>query len=173
MTALDGRKIPIHKVRVRIDKQPRTIGEGLRERRIISGTGSNYASMIYAELDEKGNEVRWFDKIVTRLEAYERLSANRSKQGEKVLIPEESETRRFKFSLRRNDALLLEGPDGKDILYRIQNISKGDIQLCEHIFPIVPKQDKWNRIRSMDTLRRRNIRRVIVSPIGEVHRIGD
>jgi CRISPR-associated endonuclease Csn1 len=164
----DGRKIPILKVRLRTDAKPRAIGNGVRERRVASGQDSNFASMIYAVLDKDGKEIKWEHEIVTRLEAHERFAANHKKPGEKVLLPKETETRRFKFSLMKNDCLLLKGPDKEDVLYRVQKLSQNEIQLCEDYRSTISTDQRtpWNRISSIDSLRKRNAKKAAVSLIG-------
>jgi CRISPR-associated endonuclease Csn1 len=171
----DGRQIPIHKVRVVADKKPRSIGKGARQRHVASGKDSNFASMIYAVLDDDGNEIKWEHKVLTRLEAHERLNRNRRLKGERVLIPDsddfsDDKRRVFKFALVKNDMLLLEGPDGEDVLYRVQKLSQGEIQLCEHNKTTVLNDQRtlWNRIRSIDVLRDRHMRLAHVSPSGTV-----
>ena len=48
LTARDGRKIPIHKVRIAVDVKARAVAEGPRQRYVGSAKDSNFASMIYA-----------------------------------------------------------------------------------------------------------------------------
>lgn len=169
MKSQSGREIPIHKVRVKVSKVPRSIGQGHRERKVASGGDSNFAAMIYAELDAKGKVKKWKHEVITRLDAHRAYSRNHKKKGEKVLIPQETETRKFVMSLCKNDCLLLTGPDGDDVLYRVSNISVGEIQLWEHYVGVSnPKaRNTWNRITSIDSLRKRNARKVAVSPLGE------
>ena len=170
----NGPGTPIFKVRIKADKKPRSIGQGVRQRNVASGKDSNFASMVYAVLDKDGNEKKWTHEIITRLEAHERLSANHNQPGEKVLIPDEQDGKRiFKFALVKNDMLLLEGPDGEDELYRVLSFSDSEIQLCEHNLAQLDKsaRTKWNRITSTNKLRIRNARKVEVTPIGEVNEI--
>jgi CRISPR-associated endonuclease Csn1 len=150
--------------------KPRAIGKAVRERNIASGKNSNYASMIYAVLDKDGNEVRWEHEIITRLEAHERLSANHKKAGEKVLVPTETETRKFKFSLRKNEMLLADGPNGDRVLYRVQSISVGETQLCPNNLSSIQgkARSRWNQIRPCDNLRKYKARKVNVDPLGEI-----
>jgi CRISPR-associated endonuclease Csn1 len=167
----NGEPIPIHRVRIRVDAKPRSIGQGPRQRYVASGKDSNFASMVYAVLDKAGKETKWIHEIIDRLTAHERWSANRKQPGEKILIPDEQNgKRRFKFALMKNDMLLLEGPDGGDELYRVQKLSANEIQLCEHNRTTVGPTDRtsWNRISSIDTLQKRNARKVLVTPDGEI-----
>lgn len=167
-----GAPIPIRRVRIRAEVRARPIGQGVRQRYVASGKDSNFASMVYAILDPQGNETRWVHEIIDRLTAHERLSANHHREGEKVLIADEQDgKRRFKFAMIKNDMLLLTGPDGTDVLYRVQKLSVNEIQLCEHNRPLVgtgADRTSWNRISSIDTLRKRAARKVQMTPDGQV-----
>lgn len=172
----NGSPIPIRKVRLKMSVTPRTVGKGSRQRNVASGKDSNFASMVYAILDVQGNETRWVHEIITRLEAAERYSANlkqvNSRGSEKVLIPDEQNgKRRFKFALHKNDMLLLDGPEGEKILYRVQKLSKSEIQLCENYVPTITNADRtpWNRITGLDNLRLRNAIPVVVTPAGMLY----
>ncbi|MDX1968252.1 MAG: type II CRISPR RNA-guided endonuclease Cas9 [Planctomycetaceae bacterium] len=167
----NGAPIPIHRVRMRVDAKPRSIGHGPRQRYVASGKDSNFASMVYAVLDKDGKETRWVHEIIDRLTAHERFSANRRNEGEKVLIPDEQGgKRRFKFALMKNDMLLMEGPNGTDELYRVQSLSANEIQLCEHNRANIEKTQRteWTRIRTVDNLRKRRAHPVQISPIGDI-----
>lgn len=175
LTIKDGRRIPIHKVRVIADKKPRSIAKGPKQRFVASGKDSNFASMIYAVVDDDGKEIKWEHKVITRLEAHERKSRNNHVKGEKVLIPDPSDfdddkTRIFKFALVKNDTIMLEGPDGEDVPYRVQSLSQSEIQLCPVATPSVrgKARSKWNQIRSFDTLRQWNCRTIRISATGNV-----
>lgn len=165
----------IRKVRLRTDAKPRSIGRDARQRNIASGKDSNYASMVYAVLDAAGNEIRWEHEIITRLEAHERLSANHGRPGEKVLIPKETETRKFKFALRKNDMIEADGPDGTRVLYRVQNLSVGEIQLCDHHLSTIlkPNRTAWDRITNIDKLRLRNANFAQLNALGNCESTSD
>lgn len=173
LTAKDGRKIPIHKVRVFADKKPRAIAKAERQRYVASGKDSNFASMIYAVVDKDGNETKWEHKVISRLEAHERKSRNHKLSGEKVLLPDPSDfdddkQRIFKFALCKNDTVLLEGPDGEEVIYRVQQLGQKEVQLCPIEWTVMDKKLRtpWNRITSIDSLRKRNLRAIVVSPCG-------
>jgi len=177
LTAKDGRRIPIHKVRVFADKKPRAIAKNERQRYVASGKDSNFASMIYAVVDKDDKEIKWEHKVMTRLEAHERKTRNRTAKGEKVLLPDptdfnDDKKRVFKFALCKNDTVMLEGPDGEDVLYRVQSVSQNEIQLCQLTTPNIrgKARSKWNQIRSFDNLRDWNLRTVQISPTGIEHK---
>lgn len=165
-----GKGSIIRKVRLRTDAKPRPVGEGARRRFYASGKDSNYAALIYARIDEGGSETRWEHEIVDRLTANRELSAHKHAEGEKVLIPRETPTRRFKFALCKNDMLLAHDENGIEQLYRVQKFSANEIQLCEHTKGTVEKRERtpWNRITSVDNLRKRKARPVHVSPAGDI-----
>ena len=126
-------------------------------------------------MDEAGNETKWEHKVISRLEAHERKSRNHKLSGEKVLLPDpedfnDNKQRVFKFALVKNDTVVLEGPEGDDVLYRVQKLSLSEIQLCELTVSTVAndRRTPWNRITSIDNLRKRGLRVVQVSPTGDV-----
>jgi len=175
ITTNDGaRRIPIHKVRIIADKKPRSIGKGARQRFVASGKDSNFASMIYAIVDENGNETKWEHKVITRFEAHERLNTNRKQDGERVLLPSpedfaDNKQRVFKFALCKNDMLLVLGKDGTNELYRVQSLGDSEIQLCPDHIPGLRGRDRtqWDRISSIDSLRKRKAKCVHLSPAGK------
>lgn len=173
ITTKDGRKIPIHKVRVEADKKPRSIGKGTKKRQVASGKDSNFASMIYAVVDDQGKEIKWEHKVITRLEAHERKSRNHNVKGEKILLPDRSDfdddkQRVFKLALVKNDTVSLMGEHDDEVLYRVQQLGQGEIQLCPIDWPVMDKnlRSTWNRISSIDKLRMRKLRKTVVSPAG-------
>ena len=175
LAAKDGRRIPIHKVRVFADKKPRAVAKGPRKRYVASGKDSNFASMIYAVVDKDGNETKWEHKVISRLEAHERKSRNHAMSGEKVLLPDpndfdDNKKRVFKFAIVKNDTVTLEGPEGDDVLYRVQKLSDGEIQLCPLQVPSIQgkARSKWNQIRTIDNLRIWKLRPTAVSPTGNI-----
>jgi CRISPR-associated endonuclease Csn1 len=180
-----GTGSPIFKVRMLTDTKARAIGKGARERQIASGKNSNYASLVYEILDQNGQVKSWKHEIVTRLDGHLNLNQHRKGKAERVLIPKTTEavqvawklkpdeSIRFLFSLRRNDMLLAAGPDSEDVLYRVQSLSDSEIQLCEHNRATVSGTDRntWNRVTSIDALRKRKARCVAISPMGEIREL--
>ena len=174
MPSKEGRRpVPIHKVRVRAGKSARPVGKQPHRRRLVaSGKDSNFASMVYALLDQDGHETKWVHEIVDRLTAYQRLGENKKTPGEKILIPDEQDgRRRFKFALVKNDTIELDGTgrhEDERRLYRVQKLSSGEIQLCPLNRPSRDNQNRTpdDRLRSADALRVRNCVPVSISPTG-------
>lgn len=174
-------KVPIHKVRVHVAGNTKQVAANCetRKRHVMSGQNSNFASMVYAVLDKDGNETKWEHDIIDRLTAYQRLSENKGKPGEKILIPDEQEgRRRFKFALLKNDTIELDGTGefaGQRVLYRVQKLSQSEIQLCPLNWTGVNPQkgatsqarSSDNRITSTTTFKERNAVVVKVSPSGQ------
>jgi CRISPR-associated endonuclease Csn1 len=77
---------------------------------------------------------------------------------------------RFLFALLKNDMVELDGENGMRQVYRIQKMSLNDLQLCEHARAIADKdsQTALNRIRTMESLRKRRIHKIRVSPLGKI-----
>ena len=169
----DGRKIPIHKVRIQIERNPRSIGKGPRKRNVLSGKGSNHHAVVVGFKDKKGND-KWEHYVVTRMEVNRRLSKESQNAGEEVIQKNWGPDKEFQFSICANDYLELDNEDDTRILYRVSKLSANEIQLWEH-WQANPNEledrkggDFGNRIRSADNLRKRNCRKVCISPLGEI-----
>ncbi|WP_459557381.1 type II CRISPR RNA-guided endonuclease Cas9 [Lacunimicrobium album] len=175
--------VAVHKVRVNVSAKPRTIGNGPSQRQVASGQNSNFAALVYAVLDEKGEVVQWKHEVISRLDAHQRMAANKHlpKGTEKILIPKQFEQEidpkakknrglRFLFAIKKNDMLeVLDEGDHRSI-YRVQKLSEGEIQLCPHVIPTIAndQRTKWNQIQSTDNLRKRMSRKVQISVLGEI-----
>jgi CRISPR-associated endonuclease Csn1 len=87
-----------------------------------------------------------------------------------VLVPTETETRKFKFSLRKNEMLLADGEGGERILFRVQKLSEGELQLCPHNVVTIQGTDRnrWNQITNVERLRERNATKVNPDPAGQI-----
>ena len=170
----DGREIPIHKVRVVAKDTPRTLGKGVKEKRVTSAKGSNHHTVIVAQLDDEGNEIEWEHHVVTRLQAVERAGQLVEDNRHDIVQRDWGPTTRFKFSLCANECVIADDEEGHRTLYRVAKLSAGEIQLWEHwqAKPDNSKRNKWNQIRSIDSLRKRKTQKVLVTPIGEIKPAG-
>ncbi|MBO5668199.1 MAG: type II CRISPR RNA-guided endonuclease Cas9 [Lentisphaeria bacterium] len=104
----------IKKVRVRENKNTRSIGKADGRRDVANG--ENYILAIFAKLDENGNEIAWEGKVVSLLDAVLR--------HQKGLPPFEKNRpgMKFKFSLQKGDIVTWE-KDGQKSLCIIRGIS--------------------------------------------------
>lgn len=176
LTTKKGGLIPIHKVRLAVDVKPRTVGKGHRERFVAPTGGSNHHTVIVAKLDAAGNEMKWEQKLVTRLEAYRRLrDRKQSGSGEADVIQRElGKDYRFKFYLMSDDCVEMDNLNGGREIYRVckisQTASQNEIQFQEHNDARKPgdARSSSNRITSIDNLRKRHARKVRVTPLGEI-----
>lgn len=170
MTTKDGRRIPIHKVRLKVGAKPKPVGKGLKERHVASGANSNHHVVIVAVLDASGKETKWEEHVVSRLEANARLSAEAKARGESVIQRDWGPGRRFKFSLIPNDMVFVTDEGGRRDLYRVAAISAGDYemrpQLDARSWTDVVKLKQRVRM-SAEKLRKGEAIKVVVSPLGE------
>jgi CRISPR-associated endonuclease Csn1 len=161
-----GREIPIHKVRVRARVKPWPVGKKARQRWVVATGGSNHHTAIVAILDKNGAERRWEDHPVTRFDVM-----TRRREGEAIVQRNWGPDRLFKFSLVQDDVVLLD-LDGVSHPYRVQKISKNDIEFRLHCDArTVDEISKaGDRLRaSGDKLRRFNARKIHITHLGEVH----
>jgi CRISPR-associated endonuclease Csn1 len=121
-----------------------------------------------------------------RIEADGTHAAKQSSGVEKILIPRTADEIRaieeppfrlkpgeqlfYVCTLRKNDMIELDGSSGDRTVYRVQNLSTAEIQLCEHHLQTMSGSDrnKTNRITAIDNLRKRSMRCLNVSPSGEL-----
>ena len=115
MIAKDGRKIPIHKVRVKKIMSPFKVGGEGRERYVTSET--NHHLEIVEVKDKKGN-LKWDGHIVSQFEAMRRLRA-----GESV-IKKDHPGEKFIFSLALNEAVQLKDDKDNQVVCIVKGISR-------------------------------------------------
>ncbi len=166
----DGRKVPIHKVRLLARARPWAIGAASRLRYVSASGGSNHHLAVVARLGPDGREERWEDHVITRLEAMQRLA-----RGEPIVQTDWGPDRRLVMVLIPNDYLTMQNADGVTSLYRVMGISEGDTDLRLH-HDGRRKQDvirARERVRvSAEKLRKRGAKRVEVTLLGEVKESG-
>lgn len=171
-----GGIVPIHKVRLVVNDKPKPVGKGHRERFVAPTGGSNHHTVIIAKLAAAGNEVKWEQRLVPRLEAYQRLrDREQSGGGQTDIVQREwGKDYRFKFSLMPNDCVEMDDANGQRQVYRVCSISQSattnEIQCLEHndSRKIGDARSSWNRITSIDSLRKRKAHKVRVTPLGEI-----
>jgi CRISPR-associated endonuclease Csn1 len=175
LMARDGRRIPIHKVRIRVKCKPVCIASDPARQRWVNPSGNHHA-VIVAVLDQAGREIAWEDHVVTRLEAHQRLRQAGPGSRNPIIQRDWGPNKRFKFSLMVNDMLELDEPGGGRQLYRVRSLSEGDFELTLH-FDARPKAEiaaKKQRVRmTAEKLRLRHARKVVVTPLGEIQPAGD
>ncbi len=161
--------VPIHRVRIRENVSPFTVGEGERQRHVLSK--ANHHMEILEVQDKKGNS-KWDYVVVTLYEAMRRL-----RQGKPIVQRDHAEGKRFVFSLAPGETIQIEEQQpAKCGLYVVRSIWKGVVE-----FVTVNDARKMTDIRKAravywrapDVLRKLNCRKVTITPLGEVRRAND
>lgn len=162
----DGRDVQVKKARIRKVVSAVTVGQGARARNVAPS--SNHHAVIVARLDEQGNETRWDDHPVTRLQAYERV-----KLKQPVVQRDWGEGRRFKFSLSANEYVVFRDAIGTERLCRLLNVSKGEYEFRLHTDARMASEARRKgsgaRIRmNPERMRKCLARKVRVTYLGEI-----
>lgn len=163
-----GRPVPIRRVRIARSERLVAVGDGPRRRLVKEG--SNHHIEIIAKLDARGNETRWFGRVVSTLEANRRL---RAEPPQPVVDRRCGRDQRFKFSLCRGDAVVLSR-HGREELWLVQKIwaERGGSTPVVLKSPIdarpVSKIPQEGRKFSPNTLRTHSARKVTVDPLGTI-----
>ncbi len=176
----DGRIIPIHSVKVSVKKTITKIGKGIKGRNVV--TSSNHHIEIF-EVPAKKNKTKWVGRIVSTLEAMDRL-----RRKAPVVDREPGEDPRFKngrflFSLCGGDIIRIghddielldeNGKDDLSCLYRVRTVTiqGGGMLTCVRINDARPKKEIGKEDMywpSVSVLKRDGCRKVNVTPLGEV-----
>ncbi|MFQ5872894.1 MAG: type II CRISPR RNA-guided endonuclease Cas9 [Dehalococcoidia bacterium] len=177
LTARDGRKIPIHKVRINKKVSSFTVGEGARLRHVTSE--SNHHIEVVAVLDKEGRPKKWEGYLVNLWDA-----RNRLKRGEPIVRRDHGEGKRFVFSLAGGETIEIDETDGRRGLYVIRIITKtgqGGKEYAKVSFVRVndarKKEDivkagDW-KTSLIEPLRKLNCQKVLITPLGEVRWAND
>ena len=166
LTARDGRKIFIHKARIRKAIGAITLGKPPTER--FAAPGSNHHMEIVAVVDAWGNEKSWEAVTVNLMEA-----AQRVRLGIPVVRHDHGPGKKFKFSLAGGEYLELT-ENGNHRLVRVTVISGKIVEFRLHsdARPItLLRQTKGGRAglsKPIDSLRKLNARKVVVDPLGKI-----
>lgn len=167
MTAGDGRKVFIHKARIRKPVGVIALGKSSSPR--YAAPGSNHHMEIVAVLDEQGKETRWEATTVTLMEA-----AQRVRDGKPVVQREHGPGKQFKFSLAGGEYMELEQDDGNRPVVRVTVISGKIVEFRLHTDarPItLLRQTRGGRAglsKPVDSLRKAKARKVVVDPLGNI-----
>jgi CRISPR-associated endonuclease Csn1 len=165
VTGHAGAMVRLRKVRIRTDPAV-SIGRGAHARRVQ--TGANHHTVIYATKDKKGREV-WLDEPVTLREAYRRVAAK-----EAIVRRDLGEGRTFVMSLAPGEFVEMDAPKGTAGargVYRVSNLSEGDMELKYHRDARAADTIKQAKARvrvSGEKLRALDARKVCITYLGEV-----
>lgn len=144
LIARDGRRIPIHKVRIRVNDRPFYVGQGDHARYVLAA--ENHHTEIVETRNKKGEPV-WEDFPVSLLEATRRKMA-----GEPIVKRDHGPGTRFVMSLAGGDVISLKGDSGVLEYFVVRSVSKSDINYCRLVDARLKKdiiaQGDWGRLRS-------------------------
>ncbi len=164
--------VPINKVRIRVVASTVDIGEGARQRHVI--LGSNHHVEIY-EVKDKDGKPRWDGEVVSTFEAARRLQ-----QKTPVVKGDHGEGKKYVFSLAKGENIELK-KNGQKILFLVRSISKNEqgyvtIEYIDNndarLKKLIKNSKKWYRA-SLESLRKMNCRKVLVTPLGELRTAND
>nr|MBN2278065.1 type II CRISPR RNA-guided endonuclease Cas9 [candidate division Zixibacteria bacterium] len=169
ITGGDGRIIPIHKVRIRDNRQTTPIG-GLNSIRYVQ-TASNHHMEIVEIKFPKSDRVKWEGHVVTLMEAYQRKL-----NGQPIIQREFGDNRAFKFSLSNGEVIELDTPNGKKKLYVVRSIEKDTSNI--RFVPINDARPLKNIGKKGFTalpepLRKKNCRKICITPLGQIRDAND
>lgn len=165
LKAKNGEQIPIRKVRICKALRTRTVGEGPRLRHVAPN--NNHHMEIVAELNEKGEEIRWEGVAVSLMDAIERR-----RKGQAIVQRDHGEGYLFKFSVMGGDTVEITEKDISEIFVVRTIASNGQLALARindarRIKEMKASSDWWQP-RS-EALRVLNARKVVVDVLGRVH----
>lgn len=161
----NGRPVRLRSVRVEVGNKPRQFGAAERTR--WADAGANHHTRIVAVRDGRGEVVRWKDQPVVLADLMDRIGkCGRSTASDDDVL----------FTLAANEYLEMDAKDGdRRKVYRILNISAGDIEIKEHwdgrVRAEIQAAGERERV-SGSALFERNARKVHVNHLGEVHNAG-
>lgn len=164
----DGRKIPIHKVRIKKPNTTEKIGSTIGERNVE--IGSNHHIEIYEVKDENGN-IKWSGDVVSRYEAMKR-----QKNGKKIVNVDHGANSKFIFSLARNESILMKDGKGVENIWIVQKISQNEqIFFIKHndarIKKEIPSEEKISK--QPEPLRKSGAKKVLITPLGDIRWAND
>jgi hypothetical protein len=125
--------------------------------------------VLWARRDADGNVVAvQMQPPVSLLDAYDR-----KRRGQEIVDRTAKEGWQFWFSLAVNDTIELGAKTAKSgrFVGRVKNISAGDIEVVSVAKALIDKQER-DRITSNKAFLERRVRKVSVSPVGEVFSAG-
>ena len=164
LTADDGRKVFIHKARIRKPDAVIPLGKSPSIR--YAAPGSNHHMEIFAVLD-KGKEKRWDSEIVSL-----HVAAMRLRGRTPVIQRNHGANTSFKFSLGGDEYVEMDNDSGGRSLYRVTVISGHQIEFRLHTEarPItILKKIPGARVRcSPGRLFEAKARKVVVDPLGNI-----
>lgn len=167
---LEGRNdqlIPVHRVRLSQVLKTRAIGRGHRTRHVV--TEKKHHMAVFALVDDDERLLKWDAEVVSMYEAHQRKGG-----GSPIIAREFGPETKFLFSLVKGDVIELDATEdhGSRGLYIVKKI------MASKQLYFIPINDARKRAEigqigltaSPETLRKRNCRKVVITPLGDVRR---
>jgi CRISPR-associated endonuclease Csn1 len=165
LTSGDGRRVFIHKARLRKPVAVVPLGKGPATR--YAAPGSNHHMEIFAILDKDGSEKDWQAETISLFEA-----ARRVRTGTPLTRRDHGPGKQFRFSLSGGEFVEMEMEPGYRKLYRVTVISGNQVEFRLHsdARPItILKKVQGARVRcSPGKLRKALARKVALDPLGNI-----
>ncbi|HUT56023.1 MAG TPA: type II CRISPR RNA-guided endonuclease Cas9 [bacterium] len=178
----DGRKIPIHKVRIKKYVTTEKIGTGPKERNVIPGSNHHIE---YFEIKDKNGKPKWEAVIITTRDSMQRL-----REKKPIIGKDNSKGGEFLFSLSQGEIIELDEMDangnksGTRGMYVVRSMSY--VRQGGKLYPniaFVRLNDarlKKNIEKTGDfktglpePLRKLNLKKVSIDPIGQIRAAND
>lgn len=164
LVAKDGRKIPIHKVKIRVNDRPFPVGQGEHARYVLAA--ENHHTEIVETRNKKGEPV-WEDFPVSLLEATRRKMA-----GEPIVKRDHGPGTRLVMSLAAGEIIGIPRNDREYDYFVIRGISKKDITYVRlsdaRLKGDIQDTGDWGRFQSMNTLRDSGVSKFWIDVLGRV-----
>ncbi len=158
-----GRGPLVRRVRIRKSEKTFPVGQDHRQRNVVSK--ANHHMEIIETKDSQGR-IRWSGRLVSLFEAHRRL---RLKQPvvDRTTDPDE----RFLFSLSTGDTIEMDDTSGRKAFFIVRSIWEGRLAYARlsdaRKIDDIKKAKEWSK-PSIATLKNRNCRKVVITPLGEV-----
>jgi len=170
----DGNKTTIHRVRIRQNLEPFHVGSG-DARRYVKNDAIHHM-VIYETAGKKEGTVKWDAEVVSLFEACQRKKAKQP-----IIQRNLSDGRKFIFSLARHEIIELDTLDGKSrAMYIVRTVPQSKqiffvpINDAREKKKIKESKNVFSGLTALpESLRKRNCRKVVVTPLGEIRRAND
>jgi CRISPR-associated endonuclease Csn1 len=178
----DGRKIPIHKVRIKKFVNTEKIGAGPKERNVIPGSNHHIE---YFEIKDKKGKSKWDAVIVTTRDVMQRLQEKKP-----IIGKDNSNARKFLFSLSQGEVIELDETDANGNRLEIRGLyvvrSMSYVRQGGKLYPNIAfvrlndarlgkdiKKAGDFKTGLPEPLRKLNLKKLSIDPIGQTRTAND
>ncbi len=164
----DGRLMPVLRTRIRQNLHTFPVGRGKTKRWVKPGR--NHHMEVVELLDEDGKTIKWEGYPISMYEAHQRLL-----KGVSVVNRNHGPGKRFLFSIAAGEILELEDDTGvrRHVVIRSVRSNTQVRWMAVNDARIDDKLSKAGRTAHPDSPRKRDCRKIVVTPLGEIRRARD